>query len=304
MGFGKEGAKRRGNQSCALKRPIWGTNKPRQPTQPPMKTRLTLLRATAFAALACGGHAQTVTAPAAPQAPAAPPSLSLTATPTYASQYMFRGQRLSGPSFEPSAEADYGAWALGFWSNFPLAAKVPGQSDPEIDPYGSYTYSLNDSWSIQPGFTLYTYVRAPLDQGFYRMTFEPNLALNYSVGALKLTPKVYYDLVLKGPTYEFNAAWTLPLTAINSEIDFLGTAGTYLLTDFANNTTPKVKLWGDYWLGGASMPFALSKAVKLTVGWAYTKGSGGFSKQGTLPKVVNSEAVARGVATVSLAYTF
>ena len=73
MGFGKEGAKRRGNQSCALKRPIWGTNKPRQPTQPPMKTRLTLLRATAFAALACGGHAQTVTAPAAPQAPAAPP---------------------------------------------------------------------------------------------------------------------------------------------------------------------------------------------------------------------------------------
>ena len=43
------------------------------------------------------------------------------------------------------------------WSNLPIADKVPGQSDPEIDPYGSYTFTLSDSLKLQPGFTWYNY---------------------------------------------------------------------------------------------------------------------------------------------------
>src|SRR5665213_213858 len=153
----------------------------------------------------------TTTAPA-PAAPAAP-SLSWTLTPTYVSSYMFRGQRLGGQSFEPSLEADYGSLALGVWANDPFTNKdkVPGQSDPEIDPYGSYTFSLSDAFSIQPGFTWYTYVKAPTNQGFYRMTFEPNLALNYTVEGVKLTPKIYYDVVLHEVTYEFDATYAVPL---------------------------------------------------------------------------------------------
>jgi hypothetical protein len=269
---------------------------------------------TALTAWAISARAQTMTTPAPTPAPApaaaaapaapAPPSWSYTVTPTYVSQYMFRGQRLDGQSFEPSAEADYGNWAIGVWSNFPLADKVPGQSDPEIDPYGSYTYSINDSWSLQPGFTWYTYARAPLDQGFYRMTFEPNLALNYSVGAFKISPKIYYDVVLKGPTYELNGAYTVPLKDISSELDFAGTLGTYLLTDASNGAQPEVKAWGNYWLLGVSMPFTLSKSAKLTVGWSYTEGDGAYAKQGSFPKSVNTEAVGRGVASVSLAWTF
>ena len=64
--------------------------------------------------------------------------------------------------------------------NTPLSDKVPGQSDPEIDPYGSYTINLGGALDVQPGFTVYTYPRAPLDQGFYHATFEPNLAVNYT----------------------------------------------------------------------------------------------------------------------------
>jgi len=262
-------------------------------------------------ATATGLLAQTATtstpAPAAPAAaPAAPaaPSLSIVFTPSFVSQYMFRGSRLGGEAFEPSIEADYGNWAVGVWSNIPIANKVPGQSDPEIDPYGSYTYSINDSFSLQPGFTWYNYPSAPQDQGFYKMTFEPNFAVNYSIGNLKLTPKIYYDLVLKGPTYEFNAAYTVPLKDLNSEIDLAGTVGTFIQNDVAYHATPEVKNWGDYWLVGASMPFTITKASKLTVGIAYTKGSNNYFKQDSFPKSVNTAAVGRGVLTVSYAWTF
>ena len=82
---------------------------------------------------------------------------------------------------------DYGNWDIGIWASNPIGTnKVPGQSEPEVDPYGSYTCSINDSLSLQPGFTLYTYTKAPTNQGFYHATFEPNIALNYTVGALKL----------------------------------------------------------------------------------------------------------------------
>jgi Putative MetA-pathway of phenol degradation len=217
-------------------------------------------------------HAQTASAGATP-APAAvtAPSLSWTFTPTYVSTYMFRGQRLGGQSFEPSLEADYGNLAVGIWSNDPInnRAKVPGQSDPEIDPYASYTFSLDDSFSIQPGFTWYTYGRAPTNQGFYRQTFEPNLAVNYTLGGLKLTPKLYYDFVLREATYEFNAAYAVPLKDLGTELDFNGAAGYYRGTDVVN-----------------------------------TQGGDASLQTGGSPSVTNTQAVGRGVATVALGFTF
>src|SRR5207244_5964724 len=58
------------------------------------------------------------------------------------SDLMFRGARLGGPSFEPSIEYDQGSLAVGVWSNFPIKSKVVGQSDPEFDFYGSYSFDI------------------------------------------------------------------------------------------------------------------------------------------------------------------
>jgi uncharacterized protein (TIGR02001 family) len=244
-------------------------------------------------------------APAAPAAPAdAPPSLSIVLTPSFTNDYMFRGQRLGGTSFQPALEFDYGSGALGVWSNFPIANKVEGQSDPEFDFYGSYTFKVNDSVTVQPGFTLYTYINAPTDQGFYRLTFEPNLALNYSIGDLTITPKIYYDVILQGPTYELNGKYAIKIKEINSEVDIAGTVGTYDLSNAVNNSQPDTKAYGNYWLAGVSMPFTVSKAGVLTVGLAYTEGSGAYFKQSGVAKVLNTEAVGRLVGTVSLAWTF
>jgi hypothetical protein len=118
------------------------------------------------------------------------PATSVVLTPAFVNQYMFRGSRLGGPSFEPNLEVDSGNLALGVWTNFPMKDRVPGQSAPEIDPYGSYTLAVNDVFSVQPGFTWYNYPNADTSNGFFKSTFEPNIALNYTVSGVKFTPKL------------------------------------------------------------------------------------------------------------------
>lgn len=217
---------------------------------------------------------------------------------------MFRGVRLGGAAFQPSVEFDSGNLALGVWASTPIKDKVPGQSDPEIDPYGSYTYSINAALSISPGFTWYTYPDANTNNGYFKSTFEPSLALNYTVLGVRFTPKLYYDFMYRGPTYELTATYTVPLKTIDSELDFAATAGSYIINDSIKGTEPETKNWGDYYLIGVSAPFAIAQASKLIVGFAYTKGTGNYYKQGSNPKILNTAAVGRGVLSVNYVYTF
>jgi uncharacterized protein (TIGR02001 family) len=258
-------------------------------------------------------QAQTAPAPATATtpAPAAPgvaepaaPAVSVVLTPAIASQYMFRGVRLGGLSFEPTIEVDSGNFAVGVWGDFPIKDRVPGQSDPEVDPYGSYTFTVNDSVSVAPGFTWYNYPNADTSTGFYKSRFEPNIAFNYTVCGIRFTPKFYYDVVLKGPTYEFNIAAAIPLKALGTELDWNATAGMFIIRDAAKGANPAVKNWGNYYFIGVSAPFAINYAAKLILGVAYTKGSGNFLKAGSTPRVENPAAIGRGVVTISYFYAF
>lgn len=256
-------------------------------------------------AAAVGVASMNAQAPAAPVAPAAPaPAYTLTATATAVSQYMFRGQRLGGPSWQPAVEFGTGDLTVGLWSNLPFKDKVTDVSDPEFDLYGSYTFNVNKQLSVVPGFTFYDYPKAPTNIGFYRSTFEPNIAVNYTVADIKLTPKFYYDTVLRGPTYEFTAAYALPLKDLGTELDFTAQAGTFIQKDVAKDSNPDTKAWGDYWLLGVAAPFQITKASKFTIGYAYTEGRDAYYKQGSAPRTPNTVAVGRGVVTLSYAYSF
>jgi uncharacterized protein (TIGR02001 family) len=271
-----------------------------------MNIRTSLLCST-LALLAASVRADTTpaaaTPPAAPAADA-PSGVSIVVTPAVVNQYMFRGVRLGGPSFQPAVEVDSGSLAIGVWTNTPISDKVPGQSNPEVDPYGSYTLKVNDSFSVVPGFTWYNYPNAKTGNGFYKSTFEPNIAVNYTVSGVQFTPKLYYDVVLNGPTYELTATYAVPLKDAGTELDFTATGGTYIIKDSVKGANPEVKNWGNYYLVGVAAPFAITKQSKLTVGFAYTEGSGNYFKQGKTPRSQNSAAVGRGVATISYAYTF
>ncbi|HUR58741.1 MAG TPA: TorF family putative porin [Opitutaceae bacterium] len=269
-----------------------------------MKTSSLLLAVLTFGAATVGAQTPTPSPQPAPTAAPSAPSTTWTLTPFFASQYMFRGARLGGPSFQPAIEYGANNIVLGVWSNFPIAKKVVGQSDPEIDPYGSYKIVVNDSFSVQPGFTLYTYPNAKKGNGYYKSTFEPNIAFNLSASGVTITPKLYYDTVLKGATAELNLGYSIPLKDVGTSLDLAGTYGTFKWKAFAENTSPDIKNWGDYYLVGASMPFQINATNKLTVGLAYTKGSNNFLKQGSAPRSENSAAVGRGVATVAWAISF
>jgi len=263
------------------------------------------LPAVLLSALALGLVSARAQTPAPAPAPAAvAPSSSWVFTPSVVSQYMFRGARLGGASFQPSIEYDEGNLAVGVWANQPMANKVIGQSDPEIDPYGSYKFVVNDSLNVQPGFTWYNYPNANSSNGFYKSTFEPNLAINYTASGVTLTPKIYYDMVLKGPTLELTAAYAIPLKDLGTELDLTAVGGTFKWTAAAPDQGVAVKNYGNYWQAGFALPFQVTKDSKFTVGWAYTKGSDNFIKYGSLPKGPNPAALGRGVATVSYAITF
>jgi uncharacterized protein (TIGR02001 family) len=259
--------------------------------------------------LACAGALVTSAAISFGQATAAvpaAPAVTVTATATVVSQYMFRGLRLSDGGLQPSVEVASGSLTLGAWGNFPFDGdKVPDSSNPEIDLYGSYTFALEDGITLAPGFTSYHFPSAPTNLGFYRNTFEPNIALSWTMSdGVKLTPKVYYDVVLKGPTYEITAFYAVPLKDIGSELDFTATFGGYKWKDFANDASPDVKAWGTYWLVGVAAPFQITPKSKLSLGFAYTEGKKAYTKAGSFGKTPNSLAIGRGVVSVSYSYTF
>ncbi len=272
------------------------------------KTNLVLtFAALALGALSVRGQTLATTPPSAvataPTPAPTPPGATWTLNATFVTDYMFRGVHSGGPSFEPYVEYDSGPLALGVWANFPTDNAVPGVSDPEIDPYGSYTFTINDAFSIQPGFTWYNFPNADENNGFYKMTFEPNVAFNYTVNGVKFQPKIYYDMVLRGATFELNVSWAVPLKDLGSELDFLATVGTFRLDDAAKGANPSVENTGDYWLLGVSAPIALSASSKIIVGLAYTEGSANRFKQSGV-SVKNPLAEGRWVGSLGYTITF
>ncbi len=235
---------------------------------------------------------------------AAADEILVSAAPVVVSQYMFRGERLGGPAFQPAVEATAGSLTLGLWGSFPLADRVPGQSDPELDPYGSYTLAFTDTFNVAPGFTWYTFPRADPGRGFYKSRFEPNLAANYTVRGFRFTPKVCYDFARQGPTYELSVAFAVPLTDLGTELDWNAAVGTFIYRDAVDGAEPRVKNWGDYYSVGVTAPFALSQASRVVLGLAYTRGTGNYLKAGAAPKVANAAAVGRAVVTIGYSHTF
>jgi len=63
---------------------------------------------------------------------------------------------------------------------------------------------------------------------------------------------------------------------------------------------PREKNWGDYYLVGVSAPFTINKHSKLTVGFAYTKGTENFIKLANSAKIANPAAAGRGVISLAI----
>lgn len=230
----------------------------------------------------------------APRLSAQEPTGSITAA--WTSEYLFRGQRLAGPSFQPDVEMDGPNWTAGVAASFPTGDRAGALSGEEIDPYASLTWSVSPEFSVQPGATWYTY---PDGVGLWdagptegprnrRQAIEPNLALNFTAGAVKLTPKAYVDLVRHILTAELNASTAVPLRDIGTELDFGATLGGY--RPFSGSLGQ-----GDYWLLQTTLPYQLGRHWRAAATAGY---SAGFDTTDVPLRA------SRAFFTLSLAYNF
>lgn len=230
--------------------------------------------------------------------------VSVTVTPSFMSQYMFRGVRLGGSSFQPAAELTIEDFTAGLWASFPVSDRVPGQSDPEFDPYISYTFELCENLSLEPGFIAYIYPNADTANGLYRATYEPYLSLDYTVGKLTLTPKVYYDLIMEGPTFELNTMYAVLFNKLHTELDLSASVGMYFWDDSVKDESPRIRNSGSYYQIGVSLPFEIGEHLTITPGVAYAEGFDNYYKSSGAPREKNTSAVGRVVASFSVTWTF
>ncbi|HYD84321.1 MAG TPA: hypothetical protein VEA63_09715, partial [Opitutus sp.] len=180
--------------------------------------------------------------------------------------------------------------------------QVSGDSDPEIDFYGAYSFSDDsERWSVVPAFNLYTYPDAKRSDGLYRATFEPSLSVSYTASGIRFTPTVYHDFMLRGTTAELTAEFALPLTSLGTELDFAATGGTFKWKSVTADASPDEKNWGDYWTVGVTMPFTVGARSSVSLGVLYSEGHDNFYKVGTDPKQPNDDA--GGHFAVTLSYT-
>lgn len=226
------------------------------------------------------------------------PSISTTLTPSYVSNYMFRGQLIDASSFQPELDFGIGNLDFGLWSDTSTNSLF---KQTELDLYSSFNYNVNDKLSINPGFTLYHYIGDSSDQ--YSTTFEPSITLNYTVRKVKFAPEVFYDTVLHAATLQLSSTYVAPIKLISSELDFTGTIGKYKINN-DTNTPVKTEESGNYWSLGVAIPFKINDKLNLTVGYSFNKGVDGYIREGNKKQIANEDSVGRDVISTSLAYSF
>jgi len=228
---------------------------------------------------------------------------TLTITPSFVSAYMFRGLQMGGFSFQPMADYSKGPLSLGLATNFPIADKIPGTSDPEFDFSASYAWDIMPNmFTIKPGFCLYTYPRAHKDDGSYKVTFEPYLSFEYTFNDIVFSFNLYYDFVMEGGTYEFGFNYSIPIKLLELDIELSALIGKYEWSDAINGPI-KIKNKGDYFQAGVSIPYEFSSKSKLNVGWYYAKGANNFFQIGN-DRESNPSAIGRGVFQLSFSQSF
>jgi hypothetical protein len=261
--------------------------------EPPMKKQI--LRSVTLAAFAAApSYAQTM----------AGDEGTFTITPSFVSAYMFRGVRLGGLSFQPLVEYSKGRLVLGLQSNFPISDKIPGTCDPEFDLTASYSWTIvPDTFTIKPGIALYTYPRADADDGFYKATCEPSLSFGYSLGDMDFAFNYYYDIIMKGATYEFGVNYLIPAKSIGFDIELSALVGKYDWSDSVADDVRKTRNKGSYLQTGVAISYEVSKRSSLNIGWCFAKGTNNYYYAEN-SKESNPDAIGKGFFNVSYSFTF
>lgn len=213
---------------------------------------------------------------------ASKPSYNVTTDFTYASAYVFRGQKQSNAAFQASAEVTYTQFYGGVWTNQPIR-----NDGNEVDFYLGYGFPLENDWKIDTGVTSYNYpeYKNPSSGTVGYASYEGYVGLTGG-NCVGLTPSLYayYDFKYDDITVQGAIGYSVPLKQLGTSLDFSVTYGFTPNTGransgYANNT---------YWGAGVTVPYKLAPNATLTGGLQYADTDGvnataaGFGEKSTL----------------------
>lgn len=195
-------------------------------------------------------------------------SYSVTSDFAYASDYVFRGLKQAGNSFQPSLEVTMDDAYVGVWTNQPITK----HENNELDLYGGYKYKLNESISFEGVGTYYWYPEA--NGALTRHSWELGAGATYTLKGLSASAYYYRDFRLDANTLQGSVGYSYPLEAIGASLDVTGFIGTVDADDWLPDSPLKVHESYSYYGVDVSVPYKLSEKATFTVGghWAHNRG--------------------------------
>jgi uncharacterized protein (TIGR02001 family) len=186
-------------------------------------------------------------------APAPASSYSITTDFTYTTKYVFRGIQLAKGAVQPSVKLSYDDFYGSIW----MSAPVDKGYELEIDYNAGYGFKLQNDWNLDVGATLYTY--PGLNGGGDKVTFEPYVGLNGSVGGVSTATYAFYDFTLDVFTVQETLGYTIPIDE-KSSLNFSASIG-HAKPDSGSGYT--------YYGLGATVPYKITDKATLTLGVQY-----------------------------------
>ena len=200
------------------------------------------------------------------RAEAAIPNYSITSDFTYTSEYVFRGVKQAGNSFQPSVELSSGGLNVDLWTNQPITK----HENNEIDVAASYDYRLSSALKLEGVLTTYWYPEA--NGGQTQNSWEPGINATYTIAGFSPTLSYFHDFRLRSDTLQAAVGYSIPLPAIGASVDtnvHLGTVSTRDLAPDANG--PQAMDAYSYYGLDVSIPYKLNNNATWTTAAHYAE---------------------------------
>jgi uncharacterized protein (TIGR02001 family) len=193
---------------------------------------------------------------------------------TFASSYVFRGQKHANESVQPSVEGSFKDTYLGLWMNQPFRR----QTGNEMDLYGGYRYKISPALTLEAVGTYYLYPEAKGPDN--RHSLEAGMGARYVLRGIASTVFYYRDFKLNADTIQGALSYSIPLEKIGGSLDLNLFAGSVSAADAAPWSGNRVKQSYNYYGADATLPYRVTAATTVSLGvhWsesARLSGSGG-----------------------------
>jgi uncharacterized protein (TIGR02001 family) len=192
------------------------------------------------------------------------PDISVTSDFTYASEYVFRGVKQAGNSFQPSVELTSGGFNAGVWTSQP----VTRHENNEVDVYAGYDYKVNSALKLEGVATSYNYFEA--GGGQTKDTWEVGAGATYTVSGFSPSLYLYHDFRRDADIAVAAVGYSVPLEAIGASLDTNIYGGSVSARDmFPDGAGPNIKNAYTYYGFDLTIPYKLSKNATVSVGGHY-----------------------------------